>query len=130
MPDRIYTDTSVIGGCEDDEFRVHSRRLLDAFVRGDLTLVLSELTLRERISIDWNEWAGARDRLGNAERVRSASAEVAESYARQYIAGRKSWLDVLNAVRESAQADLARVDARYQMLSAAWRLGIHTGRWE
>jgi len=44
---RIYTDTSVIGGCEDEEFRVHSRRLLDAFVRGDLRLVLSELTLRE-----------------------------------------------------------------------------------
>ena len=44
---RIYTDTSVIGGCEDEEFRVHSRRLMAAFVRGDLRLVLSELTLRE-----------------------------------------------------------------------------------
>jgi hypothetical protein len=47
VPDRIYTDTSVIGGCEDDEFRVPSRRLLEASVRGDLHLVLSELTLRE-----------------------------------------------------------------------------------
>lgn len=47
MVDRIYTDTSVIGGCEDEEFRVHSRRLMAAFVRGDLRLVLSELTLRE-----------------------------------------------------------------------------------
>ena len=47
MADRIYADTSVIGGCEDDEFRVPSRRLLEAFVRGDLHLVLSELTLRE-----------------------------------------------------------------------------------
>ena len=47
MVGRIYTDTSVIGGCEDEEFRVHSRRLMDAFVRGDLRLVLSELTLRE-----------------------------------------------------------------------------------
>ena len=46
MPDRIYADTSVIGGCEDDEFRVHSRRM-DAFASGDLTLVLSELALRE-----------------------------------------------------------------------------------
>ena len=47
MVGRIYTDTSVIGGCEDEEFRVHSRRLMDAFIRGDLRLVLSELTLRE-----------------------------------------------------------------------------------
>jgi predicted nucleic acid-binding protein len=44
---RIYTDTSVLGGCEDDEFRDPSRRLLDAFTSGTLILVLSELTLRE-----------------------------------------------------------------------------------
>lgn len=44
---RIYTDTSVIGGCEDEEFRYHSRRLMTAFARGDSTLVLSELTLQE-----------------------------------------------------------------------------------
>lgn len=47
MKPRIYTDTSVLGGCEDDEFRGPSSRLLDAFRRGELTLVLSELSLRE-----------------------------------------------------------------------------------
>ena len=47
MKPRICTDTSVLGGCEDDEFRVASRRLLEAFEGGDLTLVLPELTLRE-----------------------------------------------------------------------------------
>ena len=26
MPDRIYADTSVIGGCEDEEFRASSNR--------------------------------------------------------------------------------------------------------
>jgi len=44
---RIYTDTSVIGGCEDEEFRVHSRRLMDRFITGDAHPVLSELVLRE-----------------------------------------------------------------------------------
>lgn len=47
MRPRVYTDTSVLGGCEDDEFREPSHRLLQAFVGGELTLVLSELTLRE-----------------------------------------------------------------------------------
>jgi len=47
MKARIYTDTSVLGGCEDEEFREPSRRLLEAFQHGDLTLVLSELTVRE-----------------------------------------------------------------------------------
>lgn len=47
MKTRIYTDTSVLGGCDDDEFREPSRRLLAAFQRGEFTLVLSELTVRE-----------------------------------------------------------------------------------
>jgi hypothetical protein len=47
MKIRIYADTSVLGGCADDEFRDPSRRLLDAFERGELTLVQSELTIRE-----------------------------------------------------------------------------------
>lgn len=46
MKARIYTDTSVLGGCEDDEFREPSRPLLEAFQRGEFTLVLSELTVR------------------------------------------------------------------------------------
>ncbi len=44
---RIYTDTSVLGGCEDEEFAEHSVRLLNGFVRGELLLVLSSLTLQE-----------------------------------------------------------------------------------
>jgi hypothetical protein len=47
MKPRVYADTSVLAGCEDAEFRDSSLRLLRAFVCGDLTLVLSELTLRE-----------------------------------------------------------------------------------
>jgi hypothetical protein len=44
---RIYTDTSVLGGCEDDEFAEQSTRLMEGFVRGDRVLVLSSLTVQE-----------------------------------------------------------------------------------
>ncbi len=44
---RIYVDTSVIGGCEDDEFRNHSHRLFEGFRRGAMTLVVSSVTLDE-----------------------------------------------------------------------------------
>lgn len=47
MKPRIYVDTSVLGGCEDSEFRESSRRLRDAFLRGRAIMVLSVLTLRE-----------------------------------------------------------------------------------
>ena len=44
---RIYVDTSVFGGCEEDEFRDDSRRLFDAFREGKAALVFSEVTRRE-----------------------------------------------------------------------------------
>ena len=43
----IYADASVIGGCEDEEFRDSSLALWDRFRTGRHTLVLSEHTLRE-----------------------------------------------------------------------------------
>ena len=41
MKSRIYTDTSVLGGCEDEEFAEHSIRLMRDFVLGRRVLVLS-----------------------------------------------------------------------------------------
>jgi hypothetical protein len=47
MKRRIYTDTSVIGGCLDVEFEEASRQLMDMFKRGEAILVLSDLTVLE-----------------------------------------------------------------------------------
>src|ERR1700709_2342871 len=47
MKARIYVDTSVIGGCEDEEFAEFSLRLVDCFVRGDYVVVVSGLTVQE-----------------------------------------------------------------------------------
>ena len=47
MKTRVSTDTSVLGGCEDEEFAEHSVRLMQGFVRGELVLVLSSLTVQE-----------------------------------------------------------------------------------
>jgi hypothetical protein len=44
---RIYVDTSVIGGYFDHEFREATWRLFDAFRRGEARMVISDLTLRE-----------------------------------------------------------------------------------
>ena len=49
MKRRIYTDTSVIGGCLDVEFEDASRQLLDMFKTGEAILVLSDLTLLEAV---------------------------------------------------------------------------------
>lgn len=47
MKRHIYTDTSVIGGCLDEEFEEVSQRLFDRFRRGEDVILISELTLLE-----------------------------------------------------------------------------------
>ena len=47
MKTKIYTDTSVIGGCLDDEFKEWSNKLIDKFKQGEMTAIISELTMLE-----------------------------------------------------------------------------------
>lgn len=44
---RIYVDTSVIGGCFDDEFEKYSNQLFEEFITGKKRLVISDLVLFE-----------------------------------------------------------------------------------
>ncbi len=87
----------------------------------------AERDTRERVTLDWNEWTAARLRLDNASRSRDMSSEVFESYTRQYVIGRKTWSDVLNAVREATQSQFALEDARAQASAAGLRLSAQTG---
>lgn len=47
MIPRVYIDTSVIGGCIDDEFAIWSNSLFDEFRKGVKIAVVSDLTRRE-----------------------------------------------------------------------------------
>ena len=47
MIPRVYIDTSVIGGCLDDEFALCSKLLFDEFYSGIKTAIVSDLTLLE-----------------------------------------------------------------------------------
>jgi len=44
---RIYIDTSVIGGCLDEEFKDASMRLIDKSRHGQIILIISDLTKLE-----------------------------------------------------------------------------------
>ncbi len=46
--------------------------------------------VRERVTLDWNEWVASRQRLQNANQLRTMSTEVSESYARQYVIGARA----------------------------------------
>ena len=44
---KVYTDTSVIGGCFDEEFKEWSNALFQEFISGSKQIMLSDLTLQE-----------------------------------------------------------------------------------
>jgi hypothetical protein len=44
---RVYTDTSVIGGCLDVEFEKDSKSLFNSFQTGSIVMVVSDITLAE-----------------------------------------------------------------------------------
>ncbi len=45
--DKIYIDTSVIGGCFDEEFEEWSIKLINEFIMGRKIAIISEITLKE-----------------------------------------------------------------------------------
>lgn len=101
-----------------------------ALARGEAARLAGETArreLEERIALDWNEWQAARSRTDNAEQTRLMTEEVFESWKRQYVIGRKSWIEVLNAVREATQAQFTLEDARASALAAGLRLRAQTG---
>lgn len=84
----------------------------------------AQLELEQALDIDFADYASAQDRLEVANVLLRSTQDVADSYARQFVAGRKNWLDVLNAVREAISARLSIHDALAQQGQSWWRLRL------
>ncbi len=109
MKRHIYTDTSVIGGCLDDEFEESSRQLFDRFLRGDDVIVISDLTLLELEGAPQEVQDVLEDvppaHRENVEFTEEAS-RLADQYLRAGVVGSSSRLDA----QHIATATVHRVD--------------------
>lgn len=83
--------------------------------------------LTETIAADYEDQLASHDRKREQQRTIKASAEVLASYDRLFIAGRRGWLDVINAARELIQARAALADFEAQQAAARARLRLHAG---
>jgi adhesin transport system outer membrane protein len=89
----------------------------------------AEREIREQIKVDYLTFVAGRNRVTASARASSTSDLVTESYKRQFIAGRRTWLDVMNAVRESMAASLTESDAELSALAAYSRLMARSCNW-
>jgi len=109
MRRRIYTDTSVVGGCLDEEFSAYSTQLFDRFRSRLDILVLSDLTLAELQEAP----PEVREILqGVPEEVREEvkSDARASELAREYLAAGVIGASHLEDARHIATATIQRVD--------------------
>ena len=70
-------------------------------------------------------------RLGKTRRSAeaSASASVMESYLRQFAAGRRTWLDLMNAVRERNAARVNLIEVETSAMASSARLLLNSCAW-
>jgi hypothetical protein len=109
MKFRIYTDTSVLGGCEDEEFAEHSIQLMEGFVRGARVLVLSSLTIQELAAAP----AEVRRRLASVPEAHIETLQLdteAKELAEAYMAAGVLTGTMRADAQHIAIATVARVD--------------------
>ena len=80
--------------------------------------------VKERVLQDYSLANSFSARIVALEIAQVTAQDVSDSYARQFLAGRKSWLDVMNAARDLQQAELQLADAQAGFLVVSWRLRI------
>jgi adhesin transport system outer membrane protein len=86
----------------------------------------AELSIREQIRSNLALLESFDVRLPALQEATSTANEVYESYQRQFLTGRKSWLDVMNSARDLQQARLQLADITAARLTLAWRLHVLT----
>ena len=87
-----------------------------------------ERQLEQQVRTALADLAALAEQVEPARQLVGATDEVVASYLRQYQIGKKNWLDVLNALRESAQATYSAVDVASNTESLQLRLMLLTGQ--
>lgn len=122
---RVYADTSVIGGCEDDEFRESSRWLIEQFASGEMTLVVSSVTETELGAAPRavREVIGA---LGDLPEVVDATTDEIRDLADRYIESGALSEGMRSDALHIAAATVARVDVlaswNFRHMVNLWRI--------
>lgn len=83
--------------------------------------------ITERVEAEWRDLESMQRRLPELRRSREGATEVLASNRRLFVTGRRSWIDLLNSVREIAQAEQAEAEARAGSIGAYYRLGLLLG---
>jgi outer membrane protein, adhesin transport system len=83
--------------------------------------------IKENHENEWRDYQATRARIDYAQLVQSSNEALFDSYTRLFVAGRRSWLELLNALREQNVADQALTDLLSQQQATHFRLRLYLG---
>lgn len=93
----------------------------------ELSIESATLDVEQNLQSLREEYLNSRLRILALEKTVVGSELVLNSYKRQFEAGKKTWLDLLNAVRELAQNQYSLADAQSSMMANMQRLQVYQG---
>lgn len=98
-------------------------------ISSEFRVTVAQRETREDTILDLVENTAARAQVESSAAAAESSTNVTDSFMRQFITGRRTWLDVMNAVRESNAARRALAEAEISAMSSAARLLVRSCRW-
>jgi adhesin transport system outer membrane protein len=104
---------------------VEAQALATRVAKSEQSVVAAMKDIQETLQNDREEFLNAYAQISALEKSVSGSGMVLASFERQFQANRKTWLDLLNQVRELAQNEYALVDAQASLVGARLRLEIN-----
>lgn len=78
-----------------------------------------------KVAADYEDHLSSLGRKRDILRTVKASTEVLASYDRLFVAGKRNWLDVLNAARELTQVETSLADVEAMIAASYYRLRLH-----
>ncbi len=90
----------------------------------------TERDLIDRVLFLKEDFESLGPRIELAQQALASSLQVAQSYARLFSVGRRSWLDTLNAQREVTDLAYQLTDLETNELALGMQLAIELGRWD
>lgn len=94
------------------------------------SVAAAERELREALQLDFVNNRASGERVNANSQASLTSELVTESYKRQFITGRRTWLDVMNAVREATSSKLSMADAEIGAMASNAHIWLRTCGWQ
>ena len=80
----------------------------------------------EQVLKEWANASNLQRRLQVLNNALVSAERIQQAYDRQFVSGKKSWLDVMNAARELAQTENQLAETKGGLTASSWKLDLYT----